>query len=67
MFNLTNGKLIKLNDDGTDGEIIQTKLTKLQIGSKLCYDYVILNSDHDIFCEISTDSFGRVSFVIFGE
>lgn len=62
MFNLTNGRLIKLNDDGSDGEIIRTRKPILRIGNAPHYDYTLNSNDNkDILVEISTDNLGRVS------
>lgn len=61
MFSL-KGRLIKLNDDGSDGEIIQTRKSMLQIGNAPHYDYILnANDNEETLVEISTDNLGRVS------
>lgn len=61
MFPLTGGQLIRLNKDGTDGEIIQSNNTKMIFGNHILCDYQIKDVDPNFKCEISTDKYGRVS------
>lgn len=63
MFPLSNCRLIRINKDGTNGEIIQSKKPSMVFGSSIVYDYHIKDVDptKNICCEISTDKCGRVS------
>lgn len=63
MFPLSNGRLIRINKDGTNGEITQSKKSTLIFGSSPIYDHHVIDLDpsKDICCEISTDEYGRVS------
>lgn len=63
MFPLSNGKLIRLNNDGTNGEIIHSKKTKMIFGTKILHDHFIkdIDPEKDVSCEISRDEYGRVS------
>lgn len=67
MFSLANGKLIRINSDGSEAEPIQTKNSSLSIGTSVLSDCCISNSTLDptttLAYEISTDNFGRVSTV----
>lgn len=65
MFPLDGGRLIRLNKDGTNGEIIQTKKPKITFGTSIVDDYQIKDVDpaiKQVTCEISTDDYGRVCF-----
>lgn len=63
MFPLSNGRLIRLNRDGSNGEVIQTNKTKIIFGTSILYDHHIKDIDptKEVSCEISTDEYGRVS------
>lgn len=63
MFPLSNGKLIRVNKDGSDGEIISSNKTSMVFGTSVLNDYYIHDADPklDIHCEIATDEYGRVS------
>lgn len=63
MFPLSNCRLIRINKDGTNGEIIQSKKPTMVFGSSIMSDYHIKDVDptKNICCEISTDKCGRVS------
>lgn len=67
MFPLDNGRLIRLNKDGTNGEVVHTKKPKLIFGTSILYDHHIKDVDptNEVTCEISTDNYGRVRFSIF--
>lgn len=64
MFSLANGKLIRINSDGSDGEPIQTKNSSLTIGTSILSDYCVSDTSEPsthLAYEISTDNLGRVS------
>ncbi|XP_055323513.1 mucin-2-like [Sitodiplosis mosellana] len=64
MFPLSSkGRLIRLNKDGTNGEIIQSNKTKMVFGTSIFDDHHIkdVNPANQVSCEISTDDSGRVS------
>lgn len=63
MFPLSSGRLIRLNKDGSNGEVIQTSKKNLVFGTSIFDDYHIKDIDPEIevSCEISTDEYGRVS------
>lgn len=63
MFPLSNGRLIRLNKDGTDGEIIQSRNPTMVFGTNILYDHHIkdVNPATEVSCEISTDALGRVN------
>lgn len=62
MFPLS-GRLIRLNKDGSNGEIIHANKKNLVFGTSIFDDYHIKDIDPEIevSCEISTDEYGRVS------
>lgn len=64
MFPLSNGRLIRLNKDGTNGEVFQTNKTNLVFGTNIFNDVHIKDVDpaNEFACEISTDECGRVSW-----
>lgn len=64
MFPLDGGRLIRLNKDGTNGEIIQSKKPKITFGTSIVHDHHIKDVDptNEVTCEISTDDYGRVCF-----
>lgn len=64
MFPLDGGRLIRLNKDGTNGEIIQSKKPKITFGTSIVHDHHIKDLDptNEVTCEISTDDYGRVRF-----
>lgn len=64
MFPLDGGRLIRLNKDGTNGEVVQTKKSKITFGTSIVHDHHIKDVDpaNEVTCEISTDDFGRVRF-----
>lgn len=68
MFPLSDWKLIKLNKDGTNAEVIESNKSKILFGTTLFCDHQIkdLDTTEKVLCEISTDIDGRVSkqFVI---
>lgn len=61
MFSLSSWKLIRLENDGSDGRIIQTQQPILRIGSAPHNDYELDDCGPDAHFEISTDNYGRVS------
>lgn len=65
MFSLANGKLIRINSDGSDGEPIQTKNPSLTIGTSMLSDCCVSDTTTDptthLAYEISKDELGRVS------
>lgn len=63
MFPLSDGKLIRLNTDGSCGEIIHSTKPKMVFGTSILYDHHIKDIDptNEVSCEISTDEYGRVS------
>lgn len=63
MFPLSDGKLIRLNKDGTTRETIETKNSNIVFGTKILCDHQIKDLDipNEVECEISTDKCGRVS------
>lgn len=61
MFPLSNGTLIRLNKDGSNGDEIHTSKPNMIFGSQITFDYHIKDAARDVSCEISTDEFGRVS------
>lgn len=63
MFPLSFGRLIRLNKDGSNGEVIQTQKKNLVFGTSIFDDYHIndIDPEIDVSCEISTDEYGRVS------
>lgn len=66
MFPLTNGRLIRLNIDGSNGEVFISKKQTMTFGTSILYDHFIKDIDpaKDIRCDISTDNLGRVSVCI---
>lgn len=66
MFPLSNGRLIRINKDGSDGEMISSKKTSMVFGTSVLNDYYIQDADPalNIKCEIATDEYGRVSLII---
>lgn len=67
MFPLSNGKLIRINKDGSDGEAILSQKTTMVLGTSVLNDYYIRDADPtlNINCEIATDEYGRVSGFIY--
>lgn len=65
MFPLSKYRLIRLNKDGTNGEVIESKNTKLVFGTSILYDHYIKDIDpkQEFKCEITTDEHGRVSII----
>ena len=62
MPSFVRGKLIVIDRNGFDKEEISSRNPTLKIGSLIYYDYVIESSDdRQIFYEILSDDFGRVS------
>lgn len=62
MFDLSKGKLSKLNKDDSKEKVVQTQNSSLKIGSALHYDYCVPPIDNvQVEFEISTDNLGRVS------
>lgn len=66
MFPLIDGKLFRINKDGTNGDPIHTSKPRLGFGTSPLYDYHIKDVDPAIqlACEILTDEYGRVSFYL---
>lgn len=65
MFSLEKGKLVRLNSDGSNGEVVvQTKRPTITFGTSVLCDYIIENADKkypELSYEIATDNYGRVS------
>lgn len=62
MFSLSDGRLIRINKDGTNGEIIHSKKSTIVFGTSPLDDHHIKDVDptNEVKCVISTDDFGRV-------
>lgn len=65
MFSLAKGKLFRVNSDGSDGELFQTKNTTFTIGTSPFSDCCVSDATSDaathLAFEISRDDLGRVS------
>lgn len=63
MFSLLNGKLVRINKNGSDGEIYRSKNTSMLFGTSILDDYRIkdIDSSTNVSLEIFTDEYGRVS------
>lgn len=63
MFPLSDGKLIRLNKDGTSRETIVSDKSNIVFGTRILCDHQIKDAGlaNDVECEISTDNCGRVS------
>ena len=59
-------KLIKINDDGSDGEVKILQKNCIKFGCNIIND-IFVEDAINLHCEIVVDSFGRVSllFLIF--
>lgn len=63
MFPLSSGKLIRLNPDGSNGDIFYLNKSEMTFGSTQFSEHFIRDIEPTTFisCEISTDEIGRVS------
>lgn len=59
---LSCGKLITLNADGSDKQIVRKSKKNITIGTDLHSDYQIFDASCPYHCEISIDKIGRVSY-----
>lgn len=65
MFSLAKGKLIRVNSDGSDGELFQTKNSTFTIGTSPFSNCCVSDSSTHLAFEISKDDLGRVSTIAF--
>lgn len=63
MVSLEKSKLIRLNSDGSNADVFQTKRSSIKFGTSVLCDYIInneLNQYPELLYEISSDTFSRV-------
>lgn len=65
MFSLANGKLVRLNADGTEGDIVQTEKSSLTVGASAQSDYCVDESElaGQLAFKIYLSVFGNVSTI----